>query len=315
MAIEPTEWIWSDGQWLRWEDATVHVSAHVLHYGSSVFEGIRAYDRPDGPAIFRLDCHIRRLLNSCKLLRLPVAFSAAELREVCLDTIARNGLRSGYVRPLVFRESGSMLVDGWSCPARVVIFAFPWASYLGQEAHERGVEARVSSWRRFAGDSMLPLGKIGGQYINNQLVSAEARIDGYGEGIALDGQGMVAEGGAENLFMVEAGALVTPPLETGILGGITRDTVATLAGDLGIPVREARFGRDRLYLADEVLMTGTAAEITPVISVDRLPIGEGKPGPVTRRLQAAFFGLVRGELPDAHGWMTPVPEAVTSAGR
>ncbi|MCG8461443.1 MAG: branched-chain amino acid transaminase [Holophagales bacterium] len=303
---EQGTWIWMDGEWLPWADATVHVSVHALHYGSSVFEGIRAYETPSGPAVFRLEDHLRRMADSAKLMRMDLPFDPQVLESACLELVERNGHGACYLRPLAFRGSGSLAVDGQSLPVHIVLLSFEWGAYLGDEALEHGIDAAVSSWRRFAPDSLAPLGKIGGQYVNNQFVSAEARLHGYEEGIVLDTQGQICEGGGENLFLVRDGALITPPVSASILAGITRDTVLHLAGDLGVAVREAAIPRDLLYLADEVFMTGTAAEITPVRSVDRIPIGSGARGPITARLQREFFRVVRGETTDRHGWLTHI---------
>ena len=298
------EWIWMDGEWVKWAEATVHVSAHGLHYGSSVFEGIRAYDTPEGPAVFRLDDHIERLVDSAKLMRMELPYSVAEMKRISLELIERNGHAACYLRPLAYRGTGGLGVDGRHLPVSVVFLSMEWGAYLGEGALENGVDAAVSSWRRFSPGSLAPLGKIGGQYVNNQFVSAEARLNGYEEGIVLDANGHVCEGGGENLFLVKNGKVLTPPMSASILAGITRDTVLRLADDLGIEVEQTRITRDFLYLADEIFMTGTAAEITPVRSVDRMAIGSGSRGPVTERLQKAFFGIVEGRTQDRHGWLT-----------
>ena len=312
--MNTSEWIWMDGEWVRWQDATVHISAHALHYGSSVFEGIRAYDTPDGPAVFRLGDHVRRLRDSAKLLRMGLGgFEDAELEAVCREIVDRNRHKACYLRPVAFRGVGSLGVDGRSLPVTVAVMSMEWGAYLGEGALENGVDAAVSSWRRFGSGTMAPLGKIGGQYVNNQFVSAEARINGYEEGIVLDAAGYVSEGGGENLFLVKDGTILTPPMSSSILAGITRDTVVQLARDLDIPVREAVISRDFLYLADELFMTGTAAEITPVRSVDRMTIGEGRRGPVTEQLQKEFFRIVNGETQDRHGWLSHVRPRVLQA--
>ncbi len=304
-----SDWIWHNGRWVAWDDATVHVSAHALHYGSTAFEGIRAYETEMGPAVFRLGSHLDRLMASCRLMRIgPVGFDAASLADVCLDVVARNAQRACYIRPFVFRGAGGLGVDGRKCPVEVVVMSFPWGRYLGPEAIEEGIDAMVSSWRRFGSSTLMPMAKIGGQYVNNQLVTMEASHHGCQEGIVLDAAGNVSEGSGENLFLVIDGAIVTPPLSASILGGITRDAVLTLARDDGIATRTEVLSRDLLYLCDEMFLTGTAAEVTPVRSVDGLPVGDGRPGPITRQLQDAFFGLVSGRHPDRHGWLTPVPD-------
>lgn len=310
---EHAEWIWMDGQWVRWAEATLHVSAHGLHYGSSVFEGIRAYDTPAGPAVFRLDDHMARLHDSARLLRMELPYDVDTLSRAALELVERNHHRSCYLRPIAFRGTGSLGVDGRALPVRVALLSMEWGAYLGEGALENGVDAAVSSWRRIGPDSMAPLGKIGGQYVNNQLVSAEARLNGYEEGIVLDDRGRVCEGGGENLFVVKQGTIVTPPMSASILAGITRDSVLRLAGDLGLSVEQATIPRDFLYLADEIFMTGTAAEITPVRSIDRMPVGNGARGPITERLQQAFFGIVEGRTHDRHGWLTltrSAPDAI-----
>lgn len=316
MAIDKTDWIWMNGDWVKWENASVHITTHALHYGSSVFEGIRAYETPRGPAIFRLPEHILRWLGSAKLMRMDLGdYTAEQLQNVCVELVRRNRLESCYLRPIAFRASGGFSLDARSVPVAVSMFAIRWGRYLGKEALEKGVDVCVSSWRRFAPGTMAPLGKIGGQYVNNQFARMEAAELGFPESIMLDTHGNVSEGTGENLFLVDRGEIWTPPLTSSILGGITRDTVLALARDRGIQVRFEVLPRDRLYLADEMFLTGTAAEITPVRSVDRITVGEGRPGPVTLQLQEDFFGIVSGRLRDRHGWLTPVSlPALTAAG-
>jgi branched-chain amino acid aminotransferase len=317
MPIDKSEWIWMSGRWVKWDEATVHVSTHALHYGSSAFEGIRAYEGEDGPAIFRLDRHLERLMDSCKLLRFDMErFDLATLTGATIDVVARNRLKSCYIRPLAFRGAESMGVYPLGCPVEVAIFCFPWGRYLGPEAIEQGVDVHVSSWRRFAPGTTAPLGKIGGQYVTNQFVAVEARQNGFAEGIMLDSFGYVSEGGGENLFLVKRGEIVTTPLSSSILEGVTRDSVITLARELGFTVRFENVTREMLYLCDELFMSGTAAEITPVRSVDRIPVGDGKRGLVTKRVQEEFFGIVSGTIADRHGWLTRVPQlAPVGAGR
>lgn len=309
MSSQRSEWIWFEGGWVPWDGAKVHVTAHSLHYGSNAFEGIRAYETPAGPAIFRLEAHVRRLFQTCKLLRMDMrAWTEPAIARLCVEIVARNRHRSCYIRPLVYRGSGQLGIYPLSCPAELTIFSFEWGRYLGDDAIEAGVDVAVSSWRRFAPGSMTALGKIGGQYVGNQFSSIEARLNGFAEAILLDADGYVSEGAGENLFVVMGNELLTPPLSSSILGGITRDTVFILARDLGFSVREAQLTREMLYLAEEVFMTGTAAEITPVRSIDRIEVGAGRRGPLTAQLQEQFFGIVSGTLPDRHGWLTPVPE-------
>jgi len=310
--MEAPDWIWLDGELMPWADATVHVTTHALHYGSSVFEGIRAYETGEGNALFRLRDHLERMANSAKLFRMVLPFSVETLEHACLELVRRNHEGACYVRPLAFRGSGSLGVDGRDLPVQVTILSFEWGAYLGDGALENGVDTAVSSWRRFSSNTHLPLAKIGGQYVNNQLIAAQAHLDGYQEGIVLDESGSVSEGSGENLFVVKDDVLLTPPVSSSILAGITRDTVLRLARDLGIETREQTISRDALYLADELFMAGTAAEITPVRSVDRIPIGAGSRGPVTARLQQTFFALLRGEAPDRHGWLTPIRQQASA---
>jgi branched-chain amino acid aminotransferase len=304
--VEPTDYIWMDGELVAWERANVHLSVHAMHYGSSVFEGIRAYDVEGTPAIFCLDAHVRRLYDSCKVYRMEVPFEPAELRAACLETVRANELPSAYVRPLVYRGSGTIGVDPRPCPVHVAVLTIYLGRYLGPEAVEQGVDVCVSSWGRMAPNTFPASAKIGGQYINSQLIKMEAVENGYAEGIAIDGNGFVSEGSGENLFLVRDGVITTPPLASSILRGITRQCVITLARELGYTVEEAFIPREALYMADEVFFTGTAAEVTPIRSIDRIPVGPGHRGPVTERLQQEFFGIVSGEVEDRHDWLTPV---------
>ena len=308
MPIAKSEWIWMNGQLVPWDEARIHVMAHVLHYGSSVFEGIRAYDNSRvGPAVFCLDPHLTRMYKSAKVYRLPIPYPMAELRQAILETIAANKLRSCYIRPLVFRGYDSLGVEPRQCPVEVAIATIEWGRYLGPEAIEQGVDVGVSSWRRMAPNTFPAAAKVGGHYTNSQLIRMEAAEHGYAEGIALDAYGYVSEGSGENIFVIEDGIIRTPPRSSSILNGITRACVMALAADLGYNVREEVITREGLYSADEIFFTGTAAEITPVRSVDHVPVGNGRRGPITERLQSEFFGLVDGSLPDRHGWLTPVP--------
>ncbi len=311
---QKSEWMWRNGEWVRWEDATVHVTAHALHYGSSVFEGIRAYATPDGPAVFCLDAHVRRLFDSCKIARIPVPYSPAEITSAIVETVDRNRHTSCYIRPMVFRGSEGIGLDGRACPTEVVIFTIDWGRYLGADAIEQGIDVMVSSWRRMAPDTLPAMAKIGGQYIGSQLITMEAKENGFHEGIGLDVNGYVAEGAGENIFLVMNDVLYTPPVAASILAGITRQCVMTLAGALGYEVREQMIAREMLYVADEIFLTGTAAEITPVRSVDRLPVGNGERGPVTRQIQEQFFAITSGHAPDRFDWLTPVRETSVSYG-
>jgi branched-chain amino acid aminotransferase len=310
-----TEKIWRDGQLIDWDDARIHVMSHVVHYGSSVFEGIRCYETPNGGAIFRLREHMRRLEDSARIYRMPMRYSLEQLMQAAVDTVNANGLSKCYLRPLVVRTGEQMGVLPSQAPelTETFVIAYNWGAYLGPEALEAGVDVCVSSWRRAAPDTFPTMAKAGGNYLNSQLSKMQARQDGYIEGIMLDHQGLVSEGSGENLFVVRDGVLYTAPLAHSILHGITRDSVITLAHDLGYEVREQSMPREFLYIADEVFFTGTAAEITPIRSIDRIPVGAGKPGPVCRAIQTQFLGIARGEIDDRHGWLTPVYEPVGAA--
>jgi branched-chain amino acid aminotransferase len=299
-----------DGALVPWDDAKIHVAAHVVHYGSSVFEGIRAYDTKTGPAVFCLDPHVRRLEDSCRIFRMALPYTRDEISRAILETVSTNGHRACYIRPVVFRGVESLAVDPRTCPLHVAIITIEWGRLLGPEAIEQGVDVMVSSWRRMAPDTHPGMGKIGGNYVNSAFVVMEAADNGFAEGIALDVHGHLSEGSGENLFVVRDRVVYTAPPAASILGGITRGVVMTLCRDLGIEVREMPMPRELLYVADEVFFTGTAAEITPVRSVDRQPVGAGRRGPITQRLQDEFFGITEGRIPDRHGWLTPVPAAV-----
>jgi branched-chain amino acid aminotransferase len=304
--MQTSEKIWFNGRLVPWDEATVHVGTHALHYGSSVFEGIRAYATADGPAVFCLDPHIDRMFNSCKVYRMEIPYTKADIKEAILETIRVNKHTSCYIRPLVFRGFGGLAVNPTACPVEVTILTMEWGRYLGPEAIEQGVDVGVSSWQRMAPNTLPAAAKIGGQYINSQLIVMEAALHGYVEGIALDAYGYVSEGSGENIFVVSGDEIVTPPLSSSILQGVTRRCVMTLAEDLGYRMKELRVPRELLYMADELFFTGTAAEITPIRSVDGISIGTGSRGPVTERLQEAFFGITSGQAPDKHGWLTPV---------
>lgn len=304
MAIDKSEKIWFNGDLIPWDEATVHVTAHVMHYGSSVFEGIRAYATEDGPAVFCLDDHVLRLFNSAKIYRMEIPYTREEIKRAILETVAANGHGACYIRPLAFRGAGSLGVNPLASPVQVAIITIEWGRYLGPEAIEEGVDTGVSSWRRMAPGTFPAAAKIGGQYINSQFITMEAVGHGYVEGIALDVNGLVSEGSGENIFVVTNGTIVTPSFASSILQGITRACVIQLCKDLGYPLREESIPRELLYLADEVFFTGTAAEITPVRSIDRIAIGSGRRGPVTERLQSEFFGITQGSIPDRHGWLT-----------
>ncbi|KRF02164.1 branched-chain amino acid aminotransferase [Frateuria sp. Soil773] len=304
--MNATPFLWHNGRIKPWADATVHVSTHALHYGSSVFEGERVYATPQGPAYFRLADHTRRLFESARVYDIDIGYGEDEINAACLELIRANGMRSAYVRPIVFRGAGGLgVLAKEDAPVEVAIMALDWGAYLG-DAVTRGADVCVSSWHRPAPNTLPSWAKAGGNYLSSQLIAAEARRGGYDEGIALGHNGLLSEGAGENLFLVKRGRLLTPPSSAGILAGITRDSVIALAADLGIPVEERELPREALYSADEVFMTGTAAEITPVRSVDRKAVGAGAPGPVTKALQQAFFGLFDGRTEDRRGWLSPV---------
>lgn len=300
------EFIWMDGDFVPWEEARIHALSHVLHYGSSVFEGIRCYKGEDGSHLFRLRDHLERLYDSARFLRMEIGYDLTGLQDVCAEVIARNRFDSCYVRPLVFRGAGSMGVLGANCPIHVMVAAWPWGAYLGADALEQGIDAMVSSWRKIPPGSIPALAKIGGAYVLSSLAKMDAHRLGFAEAILLDTEGRLAEGSGENLFLVKDDKLLTPPLSNSVLAGITRASVVALAHEAGIEVVETSLTRGHLYLADEVFFTGTAAEVTPVRSVDGHVIGSGAAGPVTKRLQQAFFDVVYGRTADRFGWLTPV---------
>ncbi|MDW2980010.1 MAG: branched-chain amino acid transaminase [Rhodanobacter sp.] len=305
-----TPFLWHNGRIKPWNEASVHVSTHALHYGSSVFEGERVYATPDGPAYFRLADHTRRLFESARVYEIEIGYSEAEIDAACHEVIRANGLKSAYVRPIVFRGAGGLgVLAKPGAPVEVAIMAMEWGAYLG-DAAERGADVCVSSWQRPAPNTIPSWAKAGGNYLSSQLIGLEARRGGYDEGIALGVNGMLSEGAGENLFLVKRGKLLTPPSSAGILAGITRDSVLTLAATLGIAAEERELPREALYTADEMFMTGTAAEITPVRSVDRKSVGNGTPGPVTRALREAFFGLFDGRTDDQWGWLSFTSAAV-----
>jgi branched-chain amino acid aminotransferase len=304
--------IWRDGAFVEWQDANIHVMSHCVHYGSSVFEGIRCYDTPDGPAIFRAPEHMRRLVDSCRIYRMPMQYSIEELVAAAVETVAENGLQHCYLRPAAIRTGEEMGVLPNATPVETFIIPWIWGRYLGTEALTHGVDVCVSTWRRAAPDTFPTLAKAGGNYLNSQLSKMEARLNGYVEGIMLDSFGFVSEGSGENLFLVRDGTIFTSTLGNGILSGITRDSVMRIARDLGYPVVEQTIPREMLYVADELFFCGTAAELTPIRSVDRIDVGTGKPGPVTLAVQAQYLGIATGALPDRYGWLTRVESRITA---
>ena len=309
--------IWMNGQMVPWEQATVHVMAHALHYGSSVFEGIRVYKTPDGPQVFRLTDHMRRFYDSASIYRMPVGYECDELVEVCKEVVLANDLMNGaYIRPIAFRGYGEPgLAPKPDHPVDVAIAAWEWGAYLGAEGLEQGVDVCISSWQRVAANTIPALAKAGGNYLSGQLISTEAKRLGFAEGIALSTDGTVSEGAGENVFVIRDGRILTPPSTSSILSGLTRDTVIKLAARIGLTVEEKAIPREALYLADEIFFTGTAAEVTPVRSVDRIEIGHGHRGPITKQLQDAFFFFFTGETDDSDGWLEPVGlQTVAAAG-
>jgi branched-chain amino acid aminotransferase len=303
-----------NGKLVPWSDARIHIASHVIHYASAVFEGIRCYETPEGPAVFRLDAHTHRLYDSARIYRMLPALGKETFNQAVLETIAANNFNSCYIRPLVYRGYGQLGVNPLPNPIDVAIVAWEWGKYLGDEALEQGIDVRISSWNRLAPNTLPSMAKSAANYMNSALIKMEAIEEGYAEGIALDREGYLSEGSGENVFLVRRGKLVTPPIASAALPGITRDSVITLAERLGIPVAQERVPRESIYLADELFFTGTAAEITPIRSVDKIRIGDGRRGPITRQLQEAFFDVVGGRVPDGLGWLTFVPKAVAAAG-
>jgi branched-chain amino acid aminotransferase len=306
MAIPKTGKIWHNGKLIDWDDAKIHVLSHVVNYGSSIFEGIRCYHPPSGPAIFRAPEHIQRLLDSARIYRMDVDFTRDDLVAAMVNLVKVNGAWPCYIRPIVLRGYGEVGVNPFNSPTEVYIVNYSWGKYLGTDA-EQGVDVCVSSWTRIAPNTLPAMAKSGANYMNSQLIKMEAIMNGYVEGIALDVNGFVSEGSGENIFLVRQGKLFTAPLGNSVLPGITRDSVLQLARELGIPVVEQVIPREMLYIADELFFTGTAAEITPVRSVDKISVGKGITGPVTKQLIREFYGIIRGETPDRFGWLTPVP--------
>lgn len=301
------EWIWRNGEFVKSETATVHVSAHALHYGSSVFEGIRAYATPKGPAVFRLMPHVERLVQGAKVLKIDHPYTAQQINDAIVETIRRNQHTSCYIRPLLFRGEGALGVDGRGrTKTELIVMTMEWGRYLGEEAMEQGVDVRVSSWNRMAPNTHPAMVKAGGNYVNSQLVSMEAHDDGFSEGIALDVHGYVSEGAGENLFLIFGNVVYTPGTWSSILSGITRDSVLRIIADLGYEIRQQPISREMLYMADEAFFTGTAAEVSPIRSIDRIKVGAGKRGAITEKIQSKFFAITSGQEEDKYGWLTYV---------
>jgi branched-chain amino acid aminotransferase len=309
MAFPGTGKIWMNGRLVEWKDATIHIASHVVHYGSGVFEGARCYKTPRGSACLRLDAHMRRLFDSARIYRMEPSVDQAALTKAVLETIRANEFKACYIRPLVYRGYETLGVNPFPCPVDVAILLWEWGKYLGEDALEKGVDVKVSSWTRVAPNTLPALAKSSANYANSCLIKMEAIADGYAEGLALDSFGYISEGSGQNVFLVRQGVIYTPPITAAILPGITRDSVMTLARDLGYSVREEMVPREMVYIADEMFFAGTAAEITPIRSVDKQQVGNGRRGPVTEALQRAFFDVINGEVPDSHGWLTYVYQA------
>lgn len=303
MPMAKTDWIWMDGKFVKWEDARIHIMSHVIHYGSGIFEGLRCYKTGQGSVVFRLRDHTDRLFNSAKIYRMDIPYKKEEINDACLELIARNGLEECYVRPIAYRGYNELGVNPFPCPVCVAIGTLKWGKYLGDDALDNGIDVMVSSWTRMAPNTFPAMAKCCANYMNSQLIKMEALTYGFAEGIALDNSGYVSEGSGENIFAIKNGVIHTPPLHASILPGITRDTVIALVKDLGLPFREEMLTREFLYISDEVFFTGSAAEVTPIRSIDKIVIGNGKGGPLTKKLQQAFFDVIEGRKPDKHGWL------------
>jgi branched-chain amino acid aminotransferase len=306
MAMAQTKYIWMDGNFVAWEDAKIHIMSHVIHYGTGVFEGLRCYDTSKGPMIFRLKDHTDRLFNSAKIYRMEIPYEREEINRVTVELIKMNGLKAAYIRPIAYRGYGELGVNPFPCPVNVTVATLQWGKYLGDEALENGVDVMISSWNRMAPNTFPAMAKCCANYMNSQLIKMEAVVYGFTEGIALDNTGYLSEGSGENLFLIKNGIIYTPPLHASILPGITRNCVMTIARDMGIEVVEEKLAREFLYICDEVFFTGSAAEITPIRSVDKITVGAGKAGPITTKLQKRFFDIIEGREPDKHNWLTKV---------
>ncbi|MGE0593511.1 MAG: branched-chain amino acid transaminase [Vicinamibacterales bacterium] len=306
MAFPGTGKIWMNGSLVEWADARIHIASHVVHYGSAVFEGARCYDTVRGPACFRLDAHLRRLVDSARIYRMEASYDVPALTTAVHETIRANAFRACYIRPLIYRGYDSLGVNPFPCPVDTAVLVWEWGAYFTKEAIEEGLDVKVSTWARMSPNTLPAMAKSVANYANSQLIKMEATLEGYAEGIALDTEGNLSEGSGQNLFLVRDGVIFTPPMGSSVLWGITRDSVITIARDLGFEVREQVLPREFLYIADEVFFAGTAVEVTPIRSVDKIRIGSGRRGPVTEAIQQRFFSIVRGEAPDTHGWLTPV---------
>ena len=314
MAFSGNGKVWMNGKLVNWADATIHAASHVVHYGTGVFEGARCYKTPQGSACFRLDAHMRRLYDSARIYRMEYGQSQDALTQGVIDTIKANGFDACYIRPLIYRGYNTLGVNPLPCPIDAMILVWEWDAYLGPEAVEKGVDVKISSWTRSAPNTFPAMAKSVANYANSGLIKMEAVADGYSEGIALDVSGQLSEGSGQNIFLVRDQILYTPPIAASVLPGITRDTIITLAQDMGLTVKEQALPREFCYIADEMFFVGTAVEVTPIKSVDKIKVGEGKRGPITTKIQQAFFDCVNGKTPDKHGWLTYVSTPV-AAGR
>ena len=314
MAFPGTGKIWMNGSLVDWKDAKIHIGSHIVHYGSGVFEGARCYDTSNGPACFRLDAHVRRLFDSARIYRMELKYDAQALTEAIHETINANGFRACYIRPIVYRGYDSLGVNPLPCPVDTAIMVWEWGAYFTKEAIEEGLDVKISTWARNAPNTTPAMAKSVANYANAQLIKMEAIAEGYAEGIALDTYGNLSEGSGQNVFIVREGVIYTPPVGNSVLWGITRDSVIVIAREMGFEVREQTLPRETLYIADEVFFVGTAVEVTPIRSVDRVKVGAGRRGPVTAAIQQRFFEIVKGDAPDIHGWLQPVntPAAATS---
>jgi branched-chain amino acid aminotransferase len=313
MPVQKTEKIWHNGKFILWDDANIHVLSHVVGYGSSVFEGIRAYDTPQGPAIFRVHDHMQRLINSARIYRMELPYTAEDFANTACELVRVNKMGACYIKPIVLRGYGEVGVNPLNCSVESYMACWSWGAYLGPEALAKGVDVCVSSWTRIAPNTLPAMSKAGANYMNSQLIRMEAILNGYTEGIALDTDGHVSEGSGMNIFLVHNGTLYTPPLAASILPGITRDSIVKLAADLDLPVKESVIPREMLYIADEVFIVGTAVEVTPIRSIDKITIGKGSMGPITRKIQEEFFALTSGKKADRHNWLTHVNAPVAAA--
>jgi branched-chain amino acid aminotransferase len=315
MPVPKTEKIWHNGKFIHWDDAKIHVLSHVIHYGSGVFEGIRCYETTQGPAVFRLKDHMQRLVDSGRMYRMDLAYSVDQLCQAALELVRANKMSACYIRPIAFRGYGEVGVDPRGCPMELYMACWEWGKYLGEEGLGKGIDVCVSSWNRPAPNTLPQMAKSSANYMNSQLIRMEAKTNGFEEGIGLDHNGHIAEGSGENIFVVRKGVVFTPTLADAGLSGITRDSVLAICQDLGIPVREQAIPREMLYVADEVFFSGTAAEITPIRSVDHIQVSSGSRGPVAKRIQEEFFAITSGKQHDRHGWLSPVGVPTTTAAR